>query len=185
MATAQQLLDQLNAQHTLIVQLQQQLAMLQNQPQGQPGPPGPQGLPGEDADLPVINILPQIDVAKPKIFSGDGRELSGFITACKIYLGLKMANRRQEEQITWTLSYVQGGAAESWKENIMEMIENGEEEAPDSTEELFDSLQNNFGDADEESTAVGKLRLMEQGSKSAEEHVQEFKRIARDSGYEG
>ncbi|EKM76932.1 hypothetical protein AGABI1DRAFT_23090, partial [Agaricus bisporus var. burnettii JB137-S8] len=128
---------------------------------------------------------PQIDVAKPKIFSGDGKELSGFITACKIYLSLKMVGRLQGDQITWILSYVQGGAAESWKENIMEMIENGEDEAPSVTEELFDSLRNNFGDADEESTAVGKLRLIEQGSKSAEEHVQEFKRIARDSGYEG
>ncbi|XP_006457183.1 hypothetical protein AGABI2DRAFT_146791 [Agaricus bisporus var. bisporus H97] len=182
MATAQQILDQLNAQQNLIAQLQQQLATLQNQPQGPPGPPGPAG---EDAPLPVVNIPPQIDVAKPKIFSGDGRELNGFITACKIYLNLKMANRRQEEQITWILSYVQGGAAESWKENIMEMMENSEEEAPDSTEELFDSLRNNFGDADEESMAVGKLRLIEQGSKSAEEHVQEFKRIAQDSGYEG
>ncbi|EKM74342.1 hypothetical protein AGABI1DRAFT_25398, partial [Agaricus bisporus var. burnettii JB137-S8] len=106
------------------------------------------------------------------------KELSGFITACKIYLSLKMAGRLQGDQITWILSYVQGGAAESWKENIMEMIENGEDKAPSVTEELFDN-------ADEESTAVGKLRLIEQGNKSAEEHVQEFKRIARDSGYEG
>ncbi|KAF7762698.1 transcriptional regulator family: Zinc finger, CCHC-type [Agaricus bisporus var. burnettii] len=183
MTTAQQVMEQLNAQQNLITQLQQQLATLQNN-QAQ-GPPGPQGPPGEDADLPIFNIPPQIDVAKPKIFSGDGRELSGFITACKIYLSLKMAGRLQGDQITWILSYVQGGAAESWKENIMEMIENGEEEAPSVTEELFDSLRNNFGDADEESTAVGKLRLIEQGNKSAEEHVQEFKRIARDSGYEG
>ncbi|EKM82272.1 hypothetical protein AGABI1DRAFT_124755 [Agaricus bisporus var. burnettii JB137-S8] len=183
MASAQQILEQLNAQQNIINQLQQQLATLQNNPAQ--GPPGPQGPPGEDADLPVVNIPPQIDVAKPKIFSGDGRELSGFITACKIYLSLKMTGRLQGDQITWILSYVQGGAAESWKENIMEMIENNEEEAPAHTEELFDSLRNNFGDADEESTAVGKLRLIEQGSKSAEEHVQEFKRISRDSGYEG
>ncbi|KAF7762544.1 hypothetical protein Agabi119p4_9137 [Agaricus bisporus var. burnettii] len=67
----------------------------------------------------------------------------------------------------------------------MEMIKNEEDEAPASMEELFDSLRNNFGDADEESTAVGNLRLIEQGSKSTEEHVQEVKRIARDSGYKG
>ncbi|KAF7760450.1 transcriptional regulator family: Zinc finger, CCHC-type [Agaricus bisporus var. burnettii] len=187
MATGQQILKQLNAQQNLITQLQQQLAMLQsqNQPQGQPGPPGPQGPPGEDADLSVVNIPSQIDVAEPKIFSGDGRELNSFITACKIYLNLKMTGRLQMDQVTWVLSYVQRGAAESWKENIMEMIEDEEEEAPASTEELFDSLQNNFGDADEESTAVGKLRLIKQGSKSAEEHVQEFKKIAQDSAYEG
>ncbi|KAF7776533.1 transcriptional regulator family: Zinc finger, CCHC-type [Agaricus bisporus var. burnettii] len=184
MANPQQILNQLNAQHNLIAQLQQQLAQLQNNQQ--PGPPGPQGPPGDDGETPIVQVAPpQINVAKPKIFSGDGKELSGFITACKIYLSLKMAGRLQGDQITWILSYVQGGAAESWKENIMEMIENGEDEAPSVTEELFDSLRNNFGDADEESTAVGKLRLIEQGSKSAEEHVQEFKRIAQDSGYEG
>ncbi|XP_006463312.1 hypothetical protein AGABI2DRAFT_144648 [Agaricus bisporus var. bisporus H97] len=160
------------------------IAQLQNNPQ--PGPPGPPGPAGDDGETPIVQVVPpQIDVARPKIFSGDGKELSGFITACKIYLSLKMVGRLQGDQITWILSYVQGGAAESWKENIMEMIEGGEEEAPAHTEELFDSLRNNFGDADEESTAVGKLRLIEQGSKSAEEHVQEFKRIARDSGYEG
>ncbi|XP_006464099.1 hypothetical protein AGABI2DRAFT_145231 [Agaricus bisporus var. bisporus H97] len=184
MANPQEIINQLNAQHTLIAQLQQQLAQLQNNPQ--PGPPGPPGPAGDDGETPIVQVVPpQIDVARPKIFSGDGKELSGFITACKIYLSLKMVGRLQGDQITWILSYVQGGAAESWKENIMEMIEGGEEEAPAHTEELFDSLRNNFGDADEESTAVGKLRLIEQGSKSAEEHVQEFKRIARDSGYEG
>ncbi|XP_006462520.1 hypothetical protein AGABI2DRAFT_144085 [Agaricus bisporus var. bisporus H97] len=184
MANPQDIINQLNAQHTLITQLQQQLAQLQNNPQ--PGPPGPQGPPGDDGETPIVQVVaPPIDVARPKIFSGDGKELSGFITACKIHLSLKMVGRLQGDQMTWILSYVQGGAAESWKENIMEMIENGEQEAPAYTEELFDSLRNNFGDADEESTAVGKLRLIEQGSKSAEEHVQEFKRIARDSGYEG
>ncbi|EKM77666.1 hypothetical protein AGABI1DRAFT_93368 [Agaricus bisporus var. burnettii JB137-S8] len=184
MATAQQIMEQLSAQQALINQLQQQLATLQNNPVQ--GPPGPQGPPGDNGETPIVQqVPPQIDVAKPKIFSGDGKELSGFITACKIYLSLKMVGRSQGDQITWILSYVQGGAAESWKENIMEMIEGGEEEAPVVTEELFDSLRNNFGDADEESTAVGKLRLIEQGSKSAEEYVQEFKQIARDSGYEG
>ncbi|KAF7762543.1 hypothetical protein Agabi119p4_9136 [Agaricus bisporus var. burnettii] len=93
MSTAQQIMEQLTAQQNLITQLQQQLAMLQNQPQGQPGPPGPQGPPREDANLSVVNIPSQIDVAKPKIFSGDGKELNGFITACKIYLNLKMTGR--------------------------------------------------------------------------------------------
>ncbi|KAF7761841.1 hypothetical protein Agabi119p4_9833 [Agaricus bisporus var. burnettii] len=137
MATGQQILDQLNAQQNLIAQLQQQLATLQNN-QAQ-GPPGPQGPTRAPAPQPVVNVS-HIDVAKPKIFSGEGRELNVFITACKIYLELKMADREPEDKITWILSYVQGGAAESWKENIMEMIEDNEEEAPASTEELFDSL---------------------------------------------
>ncbi|EKM73471.1 hypothetical protein AGABI1DRAFT_134716, partial [Agaricus bisporus var. burnettii JB137-S8] len=51
MANPQQILDQLNAQHNLIAQLQQQLAQLQNNQQ--PGPPGPQGPPGDDGETPI------------------------------------------------------------------------------------------------------------------------------------
>ncbi|EKM73688.1 hypothetical protein AGABI1DRAFT_134261 [Agaricus bisporus var. burnettii JB137-S8] len=64
MANPQQIIEQLNAQQNLIAQLQQQLAMLQNQ-QGQPGPPGPQGPPGDDGETPIVQVAPpQIDHAK-------------------------------------------------------------------------------------------------------------------------
>ena len=33
-----------------------------------------------------------------------------------------------EEWVQWVLSYVQGGSAEIWKENVMEELETGEME---------------------------------------------------------
>lgn len=88
--------------------------------------------------------------------------------------------------MNWVLSYVQGGNAQMWKEVVMEQMNDvGDMEAPTTVQQLFESLKRNFGDSDEESTAVGKLRRIEMGTKTAEEHVQEFKRIARDSKYGG
>ncbi len=41
-----------------------------------------------------------------------------------------------EEQIQWVLTYVQGGSADVWKENVMEELE-GEEVEYESVEEFL------------------------------------------------
>jgi len=46
------------------------------------------------------------------------------------------------------------------------------------------SLKKEFGRGEEESTKAAELRKLEQGGKTMEEFVQEFKRAARGSGYE-
>jgi len=52
-------------------------------------------------------------------------------------------------------------------------------------EEFLTSLKKEFGGGEEESVKVAELRKMEQGEKTMEEYVQEFKRTVRGSGYEG
>jgi len=52
-------------------------------------------------------------------------------------------------------------------------------------EEFLTSLKKEFGGGEEESVKVAELRKMEQGEKTMEEYVQEFKRTARGSRYEG
>ena len=71
-----------------------------------------------------------------------------------------------------------------WKENIMEELESGEMEY-ETAEEFFTSLRKEFGRGEEESVKVAELRKLEQGGKTMEEFVQEFKRAARENGYEG
>ena len=71
-----------------------------------------------------------------------------------------------------------------WKENIMEELENGEIEY-ESAEEFLNSLKREFGGGEEESVKAAELKKLEQGGKTMEEFVQEFKRVARGSGYEG
>ena len=64
----------------------------------------------------------------------------------------------------------------------MEELELGEMEY-ELVEEFLTSLKREFGGGEEESVKVAELRKLEQGGKTMEEFVQEFKRAARESGY--
>jgi len=110
--------------------------------------------------------------------------VGGFITAYRLYLKMKMWGTLVEEQVQWVLSYVQGGLADVWKENVMEELESGEMEY-ETMEEFFTNLRKEFDGGEEESVKAAELRRMEQGGKTMEEYMQKFKRAARGSGYEG
>ena len=70
-----------------------------------------------------------------------------------------------EEQVQWILSYVQGGSADVWKENLMEELENGKMEY-ESIKEFFTSLKKEFGGGEEESVKAAELRKIEQEGKT-------------------
>jgi len=125
-----------------------------------------------------------IEVAKLAIFNGEAGKVGGFIMACRLFLRMKLRGSTVEEQVQWVLSYVQGELADVWKENVMEELEAGEVEY-ENVEEFLTSLKKEFGEGEEEAVKAGELRKMEQGEKTMEEFVQEFKRAARESGYEG
>ena len=71
-----------------------------------------------------------------------------------------------------------------WKENVMEELESGEMEY-EIVEEFLMTLKKEFSRREEESVKVAELRKMEQGGRTMEEFVQEFKRAVRGSGYKG
>ena len=71
-----------------------------------------------------------------------------------------------------------------WKENVMEEMESGEVEY-ESAEEFLTCLKKEFGGGEEESVKAAELRKLEQGGRTMEEFVLEFKRTAWGSGYEG
>ena len=79
---------------------------------------------------------------------------------------------------------MQGESADVWKENMMDELESGEVEY-ESVEEFLTYLKKEFGGGEEESVKAAELRKLEQEGKTIEEFVQEFKRAARRSGYEG
>ena len=66
------------------------------------------------------------------------------------------------------MSYVQGGSADVWKENVMEEMESGEVEY-ELVEEFLTSLKKEFGGGEEESMKVVELRKLEQGGRTMEE----------------
>ena len=130
------------------------------------------------------NMGSHMEVAKPAIFNGEVGKIGGFITACRLFLRMKLREATVEEQVQWVLSYMQGGSADVWKENIMEELETGEVEY-ESVEEFLTCLKKEFSGGEEESVKAAELRKLEQGGRTMEEFVQEFKRAARGSSYEG
>ena len=130
------------------------------------------------------NAGSHMEVAKPAIFNGEAGRVGGFISACKIYIRNKLRGETVEGQVQWVLSYVQGGSADVWKENLIEELESGEMEY-ESIEEFFTSLKKEFGGEEEEFVKAAELRKLEQEGRMMEEFIQEFKRVARGSEYEG
>ena len=126
----------------------------------------------------------KVEVATPATFNGEAGKVGGFVTACRLYLRMKMREATVEEQVFWILSHVQGGSVDIWKENIMEELESGEIEY-ETAEELLTTLRKEFGGGEEELVKAAELRKLEQEGRTMEKFVQEFKRTARGSGYEG
>jgi len=169
-----------NKLHAIIHQQQEQLAAMQVQIQALLAAGGG----GVERGTTGTNTGPHIEVAKPAIFNGEAGKVGGFVMACRLYLRMKMREVTVEEQVFWVLSHVQGGSADIWKENVMEELEAGEMEYK-TVEELLTVLKKEFGGGEEEAVKVAELRKLEQGGRTMEEFVQEFKQAARGSGYEG
>jgi len=118
------------------------------------------------------------------MFSRKMEEVSIFINVARLYIRIKMTEEMATTQVAWVLSYVQGGVAEAWKDNLLDKLVKGESKV-ESAEQLFTKIRNNFGETSEEERKIEQLRTIEQGGRMCDEYVQEFKKVARGSGYEG
>ena len=165
--------------HAIIRQQQEQLVAMQAQIQALIAGGAVAG-----REMEGSNTGSYMEMAKLLVFNREAGKVGGFITVCRLYLRMKMREAMVEEQIQWILSYVQGGSVDVWKENMLEDLETGEIEYK-PVGEFLAGLKKEFGGGDEVVVKVAELRRLEQGGRTMEKFVQEFKRTVRGSGYEG
>jgi len=97
---------------------------------------------------------------------------------------MKMTEEAATTQVAWVLSYVQGRVAEAWKDNLLDELAKGESEI-ESVKQLFTKVKNDFGETSEEKRKIEQLWTIEQGGRTCNEYVQEFKKVTKGSDYEG
>ena len=128
-------------------------------------------------------------IATPKPFSGKMAETRSFTQACLMYLMTRSSEFSDEKsRIIWILSYMQEGAALKYREAFLSVAlrEQSVWGWPlTSHQDLIKDIETTFGDPNEQDTKVFTITTITQGEKSADEHVQDFKLAAFDSGYEG
>ena len=78
---------------------------------------------------------------------------------------------------------MQGVSADIWKENILKDLEGGLLEYK-TVGEFLANIRKEFGKEDEKLVKAAELKRLEQGSRTMEEFIQEFRRAARGSRYE-
>ena len=94
-----------------------------------------------------------MEVARPQVFSRRMEEVSAFINVACLYIRMKMTEEAAATQVAWVLSYVQGGIAEAWKDNLLDELAKRESEV-ESVEQLFTKIRNDFGETSEEERKI-------------------------------
>jgi len=90
----------------------------------------------------------------------------------------------EDAKIYWILSYMQTGSAKTWCDYVVALMYKGQQLFLTS-DELLKKIDRKFGDTDKRTTQSLKIRTIQQGDRSADEHVQKFEKAVLEAGYEG
>jgi len=90
----------------------------------------------------------------------------------------------ENAKIYWMLSYMQTGSAKTWHDYVVALMYKGQQSFLTS-DKLLKEIDQKFGDTDKRTMQSLKIRTIQQGDRSADEHIQEFEKTALKAGYEG
>jgi len=119
-----------------------------------------------------------VEIVKLSLFREKIEKVSAFINMARLYLSIKITEEPKITKIAWVLSYVQGGIAKTWKNNLLDKLLKEESEVK-MVEELFTKMRNEFGETVEEEQKIEQLRTIEQEERTCNEYIQEFKKVVQ------
>ena len=123
----------------------------------------------------------KLKVATPDTFNGDDLARSEeFINSLYLYFYGKKG-LTDEEKITFALSYMKGGRAGRWSRR--KVVEYSRAKKGPSWDDFLSDFREMFCDPDPAQTARYKMSHLEQGTRSAEDYVADFKELMDDTGF--
>ena len=135
------------------------------------------------AVTPRPNTRSNVEVSKLQIFNRKTGKILSFLTVYRLFIRMRIRDNSVKEQIQQILSYMQEGSVNIWKENVLEDLKARILEYRIIGGFLTD-IKIEFGGEDNKIMKIVDLKK-EKVNRMMEEFIQEFRRIARDSGYEG
>lgn len=140
---------------------------------------------------PVINLpsTPRTRKAKgadPEIFSGDVAKTEEFLRSVSLNIALQpMMYASDHSKILYALSWIKGGTAGVWAENVTAAILNppAGTELP-TWEQFLAVLRSAFGEPDLRFASRLKLHNLKQDRLTAEEYTAQFKALAARCGFD-
>lgn len=158
--TAQQLQEQIQQLHQFVAHLQSQL---QN-------------------STPAKKVL---KVAVPDVFDGTLSKAETFLRQCSLYFhARKLDFQDDQDKISFALSYMKGGIAGPWADQVVEKYEEPDREPVFEDWDAFkEEFKAAFGDPNPAGTARYKMDQLRQGIHTADEYVASFRELVPKTGY--
>ena len=111
----------------------------------------------------------------PQLFDGTMKDTKSFVSSLILYIyGRKAEFPSNESKIMFALSYMQGGKAQYWKNEAINLIAARQELFKDF-KDFITQMEAQFGDLSLKATAIGKLKTLCQVSSSVDEYILQFK----------
>jgi len=113
--------------------------------------------------------------ALPQLFDGMMKDTKSFVNSLILYIyGRKAELPSNESKIMFVLSYIQGGKAQYWKNEAINLIAAGQEPFKDFKDFIV-QMEAQFSDLSPRATAIRKLKTLQQGSPPVDKYVLQFK----------
>ena len=150
----------------------------------------PANYPPPPIHTPPAPEKPEMKYREPKIvaplpFDGKRENTESFLNSCSLYISARPSEFQSEDaKMHWMMSYMQSGSAHLWRDYIMAQVRSGVKQFRNAND-LMNEIESKFREEDKHTTMSLKIRTMILGDKHADEHVQEFQRVALEAGYEG